>query len=147
MAGLLKSCSLNLSSARMAPSPLRATGATRAALPRAQARPTLAASAAPDTKIRIKLKSYEVGLLKDSVEMIKSAVDSTGASMSGPVNMPTRIRRYCVLRSPHVNKKSREHFESRTHSRLMDIKEASAQTIDKLMSLDLPAGVDVQVKL
>ena len=111
---------------------------------RATRTPVLAAAAA-DPKIRIKLKSFEVGLLAQSVDSIRDAVDSTGAKMSGPVNLPTRIRRYCVLRSPHVNKKSREHFESRTHSRLMDIQDISAQTIDKLMSLDLPAGVDVQV--
>merc|ERR1712137_412882 len=128
-----------------APAALR-TSTRSVAVSAARPQPVLAAAAA-DPKIRIKLKSFQTDLLAQSVDAIKDAVDSTGASMSGPVNLPTRIRRYCVLRSPHVNKKSREHFESRTHSRLMDIKDISSQTIDKLMTLDLPAGVDVQVKL
>mmetsp|Transcript_40552 Transcript_40552/g.114853 ORF Transcript_40552/g.114853 Transcript_40552/m.114853 type:complete len:140 (+) Transcript_40552:160-579(+) len=132
------------------PSNMQARVALRGTAPRTAvraARVPVVASAAADPKIRIKLKSFEVGLLAQSVDSIRNAVEATGASLSGPVNLPTRIRRYCVLRSPHVNKKSREHFESRTHSRLMDIKDISAQTIDRLMSLDLPAGVDVQVKL
>lgn len=72
---------------------------------------------------------------------------ATGATVSGPIPLPTRKRIYCVLRSPHVNKDSREHFEIRTHQRLIDIKDISSMTVDKLMQLDLPAGVDVQVKL
>jgi len=72
---------------------------------------------------------------------------ATGAKVAGPVPLPTRKRIYCVLRSPHVNKDSREHFEIRTHQRLMDISDLSSMTVDRLMQLDLPAGVDVQVKL
>lgn len=108
---------------------------------------TTASSVNAATKIRIKLKAYDVELLKESVTEIIGAATTTGAAVSGPVPLPTRIRRYCVLRSPHVNKDSREHFEIRTHSRLLDIKNPSAQTIDKLMQLDLPSGVDVEVKL
>eukprot|EP00873_Tetraselmis_striata_P022036 jgi/Tetstr1/442300/TSEL_030441.t1 len=141
---LSSSATLRSSVAR-APAALRARAPARAAAARSS--PVVRAAAAAESKIRIKLKSFDVGLLAESVESIQRAVDSTGASMSGPVNLPTRIRRYCVLRSPHVNKDSREHFESRTHSRLMDIKDVSAETVDRLMILDLPAGVDVQVKI
>jgi small subunit ribosomal protein S10 len=125
--------------------PVRLSAVRPSSARAAAVRPVTMAAAAADPKIRIKLKSFDVGLLAESVESIQRAVDSTGARLSGPVNLPVRIRRYCVLRSPHVNKDSREHFESRTHSRLMDIKDISAETIDRLMILDLPAGVDVQV--
>ncbi|KAL4544088.1 hypothetical protein Ndes2437B_g01880 [Nannochloris sp. 'desiccata'] len=84
---------------------------------------------------------------RDSVEKIKEAAASTGATIAGPVPLPTRRRIYTVLRSPHVNKDSREQFELRTHQRLIDVKNLSSQTIDRLMQLDLPAGVDVEVKL
>ncbi|CAL5218545.1 g234 [Coccomyxa viridis] len=106
-----------------------------------------AATAPSDQKIRIKLKAYQPHLLQESVGLITEAARSTGAHAGGPVYLPTRRRIYCVLRSPHVNKDSREHFEKRTHSRLLDIKNLTAQTIDELMQLDLPAGVDVEVKL
>eukprot|EP00894_Picocystis_sp_ML_P000210 jgi/Pico_ML_1/50727/g1885.t1 len=79
--------------------------------------------------------------------MIREAATSSAARMSGPVRLPTRRKIFCVLRSPHVNKDSREHFEIRTHQRLIDLHNPSAQTIDSLMSLDLPAGVDIEVKL
>ncbi|CAG9462701.1 unnamed protein product [Pedinophyceae sp. YPF-701] len=105
-----------------------------------------AAAAAPD-KIRIKLKSFDTALIRQACDDIVGAAGSTGASIAGPVPLPTRRKIYCVLRSPHVNKDSREHFETRTHQRLIDITDLSAQTVDKLMQLDLPAGVDVQVKL
>ncbi|KAG7673718.1 hypothetical protein Ndes2526B_g02825 [Nannochloris sp. 'desiccata'] len=130
--------------------------ATPLAMPRASRvehrlkafRPAVAAAAAPaNQKIRIKLKSYWVDLLQDSVEKIKEAAASTGATIAGPVPLPTRRRIYTVLRSPHVNKDSREQFELRTHQRLIDVKNLSSQTIDRLMQLDLPAGVDVEVKL
>eukprot|EP00884_Botryococcus_braunii_P002688 jgi/Botrbrau1/1241/Bobra.0163s0034.1 len=98
-------------------------------------------------KIRIKLKSYNTNLIKQSCDQILEAAKSTGARVSGPVPLPTRRRIYCVLRSPHVNKDSREHFETRMHQRLIDIKDLTAQTIDELMQLDLPSGVDVEVKL
>ncbi|DBA71854.1 TPA: ATP-citrate lyase beta-subunit [Trebouxia sp. C0005] len=97
--------------------------------------------------IRIKLKAYELPLLKRSVQEILTTANSNEANLSGPVPLPTRIRKYTVLRSPHVNKDSREQFETRTHQRLIDIRDPSPAMIDSLMDLDLPAGVDVQVKL
>lgn len=97
--------------------------------------------------IRIKLRGYEARVLEESCEMIREAATSSAARMSGPVRLPTRRKIFCVLRSPHVNKDSREHFEIRTHQRLIDLHNPSAQTIDSLMSLDLPAGVDIEVKL
>ena len=104
-------------------------------------------AAAANPSIRIKLKSYWTDLLQDTVEKIAEVASTTGATFSGPVPLPTRKRVYTVLRSPHVNKKSREQFEVRTHQRLIDIKDLSTATIDRLMELDLPAGVDVEVKL
>jgi small subunit ribosomal protein S10 len=104
-------------------------------------------AAAANPTIRIKLKSYWTDLLQDTVDKIAEVASTTGATISGPVPLPTRRRVYTVLRSPHVNKKSREQFEVRTHQRLIDIKDLSTQTIDRLMELDLPAGVDVEVKL
>lgn len=86
-------------------------------------------------------------MIEESCSEIRAAVEATGASVSGPVRLPTRRRLYCVLRSPHVNKDSREHFEIRTHQRLLDITNLTSGSIDKLMSLDLPAGVDIQVKV
>ncbi|KAL4539768.1 hypothetical protein Ndes2526A_g02786 [Nannochloris sp. 'desiccata'] len=120
---------------------------TAAKQPVVVARPLLQPQHQPTKKIRIKLKSYWVDLLQDSVEKIKEAAASTGATIAGPVPLPTRRRIYTVLRSPHVNKDSREQFELRTHQRLIDVKNLSSQTIDRLMQLDLPAGVDVEVKL
>ena len=98
-------------------------------------------------KIRLKLKSFESDLLDSSVKDIIETVKKTGARVKGPIPLPTRISRYTVLRSPHVNKKSREQFEIRTHKRLLDIVDASQQTVDALMKIDLPAGVDIEVKL
>ena len=98
-------------------------------------------------KIRIKLKSFDHRLLdRSSVEIVDTA-KRTGAKVAGPVPLPTHIRRYCVLRSPHVDKNSREHFEVRTHKRLVDILEPTQQTIDALMKLDLASGVEVEIKL
>ncbi len=97
-------------------------------------------------RIRIRLKAYDHKLLDQSVTDIIETVRSTGAQIMGPIPMPTRISRYTVLRGPHVNKKSREQFEVRTHKRLLDIVEPTAQTLDSLMSLDLAAGVDVEIK-
>lgn len=105
------------------------------------------AAAPANPTIRIKLKSYWTDLLQDTVDKITEVASTTGATIAGPVPLPTRKRVYTVLRSPHVNKKSREQFEVRTHQRLIDIKDLSTQTIDRLMELDLPAGVDVEVKL
>ncbi len=98
-------------------------------------------------KIRLKLKSFEANLLDSSVKDIIETITKTGAKVKGPIPLPTHISRYTVLRSPHINKKSREQFEIRTHKRLMDIVDASQQTVDALMKIDLPAGVDIEVKL
>jgi small subunit ribosomal protein S10 len=98
-------------------------------------------------KIRIRLKAYDHKLLDQSaVEIVQTAVE-TGARVAGPIPLPTSINKYCVLRSPHVDKKSREQFEIRTHKRLLDILEPTQQTVDALMKLDLAAGVDVEIKL
>ena len=97
-------------------------------------------------KIRIKLKSYDHMLVDKSAEKIVKTVKSTGAVVTGPIPLPTHKRIFTVLRSPHVNKKSREQFEMRTHKRLMDIIEPTQQTIDSLMKLDLSAGVDIEIR-
>ena len=97
-------------------------------------------------KIRIKLKSYDHNLVDKSAEKIVKTVKSTGAVVSGPIPLPTHKKIYTVLRSTFVNKKSREQFEIRTHKRLLDILEPTQDTVDALMKLDLPAGVDVEIK-
>ena len=96
--------------------------------------------------IRIKLKAFDHRLLDRSVKDIVETVQRTGAKVVGPVPLPTRIQRFTVLRSPHVDKKSREQFEIRTHLRLIDILEPTQQTVDALMRLDLSAGVEVEIK-
>ena len=98
------------------------------------------------TKIRIRLKAYDHRLLDQAVGEIVESARRTGASLAGPIPLPTRINRYTVLRSPHVDKKSREQFEIRTHKRLIDILDPTPQTLDALMKLDLSAGVDVEIK-
>lgn len=98
-------------------------------------------------KIRVSLKSYDNKLLDKSVSEIVDTVKRTGATVAGPVPLPTKISKFCVLRSPHVDKKSREQFEIRTHKRLIDILEPTQQTVDALMKLDLAAGIDVEIKL
>lgn len=98
-------------------------------------------------KIRIRLKAYDHKLLDQSAMDIVQTARDTGAGVAGPIPLPTVINKYCVLRSPHVNKKSREQFEIRTHKRLLAIVEPTQQTVDALMKLDLPAGVDVEIKL
>ena len=105
------------------------------------------ATLATDQKIRIRLKAYDHQLLNRSVKEIVETVRRTGARVSGPVLLPTVINRWTVLRSPHVDKTSREQFEMRTHKRLLDIVDPTPQTVDSLMKLDLPAGVDVEIKL
>ena len=100
-----------------------------------------------DQKIRIRLKAYDHKLLDQSTMEIVETARETGAKVAGPIPLPTAINKYCVLRSPHVNKKSREQFEIRTHKRLLDILEPTQQTVDALMKLDLAAGVDVEIKL
>jgi len=98
-------------------------------------------------KIRIRLKSYDHTILDSSCLKIVDSIQKTGAFGVGPIPLPTKRRIYCVLRSPHVNKDAREHFEIRTHRRIIDIHNSSLQTIEKLTKLDLPAGVDTEVKL
>ena len=98
-------------------------------------------------KIRIKLKSYDHAMIDQSAGEIVRAARRTGAVTSGPVPLPTKKTVYTVLRSPHVDKKSREQFEIRVHKRLIDIVKSTPQTIDALMKLDLPAGVDIEIKL
>lgn len=98
-------------------------------------------------KIRIRLKAYDHKLLDQSTLEIVDTARRTGAAVAGPIPLPTTINKFCVLRSPHVDKKSREQFEMRTHRRLIDILEPTQQTIDMLMKLELSAGVDVEIKL
>ena len=97
--------------------------------------------------IRIRLKAYDHKLLDRSMQEIVTIARQTGAKIVGPIPLPTRISRYTVLRGPHVNKKSREQFEIRTHKRVLDIVDPTPQTVDALMKLDLAAGVDVEIKL
>ncbi len=98
-------------------------------------------------KIRIRLKAYDHKLLDKSAREILETARRTGATVRGPIPLPTKINKYCVLRSPHVDKKSREQFEVRTHNRLLDILQPTQATVDALMKLDLSAGVDVEIKL
>nr|YP_009395856.1 ribosomal protein S10 [Herposiphonia versicolor]ARW64836.1 ribosomal protein S10 [Herposiphonia versicolor] len=98
-------------------------------------------------KIRIKLKAYNNKLLSKSCENIIETIARTEAKIIGPVSIPTKRRIYCVLRSPHVDKDSREHFEIRIHTKLIDIYEPSSKTVDALMKLNISAGVDVEVKI
>jgi small subunit ribosomal protein S10 len=97
-------------------------------------------------RIRIRLKAYDYRVLDSSTSEIVETARRTGAEIAGPIPLPTVINRYTVLRSPHVDKKSREQFEMRTHKRLLDLLEPTQQTMDALMKLDLPAGVDVEIK-
>ena len=98
-------------------------------------------------KVRIRLKAFDHKLLDQSTQEIVETAKRTGARLSGPIPLPTKISRYAVLRSPHVDKKSMEHFEIRVHKRLLDILEPTQQTVDALMKLDLSAGVDVEIKM
>ena len=97
--------------------------------------------------IRIRLKAFDHRVLDQSAGEIVNTAQRTGATVCGPIPLPTRIDKYTVLRSPHIDKKSREQFEIRTHKRVLDILDPTPQTVDALMKLDLPAGVDVQIKL
>lgn len=98
-------------------------------------------------KIRIKLKSFDHSLVDKSAEKIVKAVKATGAVVSGPIPLPTKVEKFTVLRSPHVNKKAREQFQLCTYKRLIDIFSSSAKTVDALMKLELPSGVDVEIKV
>jgi small subunit ribosomal protein S10 len=97
-------------------------------------------------KIRIRLKAFDNRLLDQSVKDIVIKARRTGASISGPIPLPTRVHKFCVLRSPHVDKRSREHFEMRVHKRMLDISEYNNDTIEELQKLDLPAGIDVEIQ-
>ncbi|MGE5789011.1 MAG: 30S ribosomal protein S10 [Myxococcales bacterium] len=101
---------------------------------------------ADTTKIRIRLKAFDHQLLDKSTADIVETARRTGARVAGPIPLPTSLRRYTVLRGPHIDKKSREQFEVRTHKRLLDILEPTQQTLEALMKLDLSAGVDVEIK-
>lgn len=101
----------------------------------------------PAQKIRIRLKAYDHYALDRSAEEIVRTAKRTGALISGPIPLPTKRSLYTVLRSPHVNKKSREQFEMRVHKRLIDIHNSTPQTVDALMKLDLPAGIDIEIKV
>jgi small subunit ribosomal protein S10 len=98
-------------------------------------------------KIRIKMKAFDHKLLDESVKKIVETAEKNGAIVAGPIPLPVRISRFTVLRSPHVDKKSREQFEMRVYKRLLDILEPSPKTMDALMRVDLPSGVDVEIKL
>ena len=97
-------------------------------------------------RIRVRLRGFDVELLDQSSKSIVHTVQKAGAKVTGPIPLPTRINKVTVLRSPHVNKKSREQFEMRTHKRLIDIINPSPEVMDSLMKLELPAGVDVEIK-
>lgn len=97
-------------------------------------------------KIRVRLRAFDAELIDQSAKSIVNAVVRAGARVSGPVPLPTKISKFTVLKSPHVNKKAREQFEMRTHKRLIDIINPTSETIDALMKLELPAGVDVEIK-
>lgn len=98
-------------------------------------------------KIRIRLKAYDHELVDKSAQSIVETAERTGATISGPVPLPTEKNVYCVIRSPFKDKDSREHFEIRTHKRLIDIHQPTPKTVDSLMRMDLPAGVDIEIKL
>lgn len=98
-------------------------------------------------KIRIKLEAYDHKVLDQSVREIVDTAQRTGARIAGPIPLPTRINKFTILRSPHVDKKSREQFEIRTHKRLIDIFDPTPDTVDALMKLELASGVDVEIKL
>lgn len=97
-------------------------------------------------KLRIKLRAYDFNVLDTAVQEIVQTARNTGARVAGPIPLPTEINRYTVLRGPHIDKKSREQFEMRTHKRLVDIIDPTKQTVDSLAQLDLSAGVDVEIK-
>lgn len=97
-------------------------------------------------RIRVRLRGFDTELVDQSAKAIVQTVQKSGADVAGPIPLPTRINKYTVLRSPHVNKKSREQFEMRTHKRLIDILQPTSAVMDALMKLELPAGVDVEIK-
>jgi small subunit ribosomal protein S10 len=98
-------------------------------------------------KIRVRLRGFDVELIDQSAKAIVQTVVKAGSKVAGPIPLPTRTSKYTVLRSPHVNKKAREQFEMRTHKRLIDIIDPTSKVMDSLMRLELPAGVDVEIKV
>jgi small subunit ribosomal protein S10 len=103
-----------------------------------------AAEASENVKLRIRMRGYDISLLEDACKQVVSIADATGCDMAGPVMLPTRRKVYCLLRSPHVDKDAREHFEVRIHNRLIDLKNLSSETVGAMMDWVPPAGVDVQ---
>ena len=101
----------------------------------------------PKQKIRIRLKAYDHKVLDQSALQIVETAERTGAQVAGPVPLPTRIEKFCVIRGPFIDNDSREQFEMRTHKRLIDVLDPSSKTVDALMRLNLPAGVDIEIKL
>jgi small subunit ribosomal protein S10 len=101
----------------------------------------------PKQRIRIRLKAFDHKILDQSAAQIVDTAERTGAAVAGPVPLPTKIEKYCVIRSPFIDKDSREQFEIRTHKRLIDVLEPTSKTIDALTRLNLPAGVDIEIKL
>ena len=101
----------------------------------------------PKQKIRIRLKAYDHKVLDQPALQIVETAERTGAKVAGPVPLPTRIEKFCVIRGPFIDKDSREQFEMRTHKRLIDVLDPSSKTVDALMRLNLPAGVDIEIKL
>lgn len=100
----------------------------------------------PKRMIRVRLKSFDHRIIDQSAELIVEAAESTGANVVGPVPLPTHIQKFCVIRSPNIDKDSREQFEIRTHKRLIDILDPTSKTVEVLMRLDLPSGVDIEIK-
>ena len=98
-------------------------------------------------KIRIRLKAFDHRILDQSAVQLVEAAERTGAAVAGPITLPTAIEKFCVIRSPHIDKDSREQFEIRTHKRLIDILDPTSKTVDALMRLQLPSGVDIEIKL
>ena len=98
-------------------------------------------------RIRIRLKAFDHRVLDASATQIAETAERSGAKVAGPIPLPTEINKYCILKSPHVNKDAREHFEMRTHKRLIDIVNPTQKTMEALMQLNLPSGVDIQIKL
>lgn len=98
-------------------------------------------------KIRIRLKAFDHRVLDTSAQQIAETASRSGAKVAGPIPLPTKVKRYCILTSPHVDKDSRDHYEMRTHKRLIDIIDPTQKTMEALMQLNLPSGVDIQIKL
>lgn len=109
-------------------------------------RPDISGGIMASDKIRVRLRGFDIELIDQSARAIVQTVQKSGAKVAGPIPLPTRINKFTVLRSPHVNKKAREQFEMRTHKRLIDIIQPTSAVMDSLMKLELPAGVDVEIK-